>query len=182
MSSTGGKSAPSVDDEQRTSVQAIVLIVVAVGIGVLLLGLGFDKEGGVVDTADPEQTTTTTDGSSANEPPVIETTTTTATLTTTAPAEVSIVVANGSGGSGQAGKAQTTLAGEGFTDVATANASVTPTSVVYFADGADGAEGDAQAVAKALGIAEDQVKAMPASPPAPLDGATVLVIIGSDKV
>lgn len=179
MSSTGGKSAPSVDDEQRTSVQAIVLIVVAVGIGVLLLGLGFDKEGGVVDTADPEQTTTTTDGSSANEPPVIETTTTTATLTTTAPAEVSIVVANGSGGSGQAGKAQTTLAGEGFTDVATANASVTPTSVVYFADGA---EGDAQAVAKALGIAEDQVKAMPASPPAPLDGATVLVIIGSDKV
>lgn len=179
MSPSGGRPAPAVDDDQRTSVQAIVLIVVAVVIGVLLLALGFDKEGGVVDTASSEATTTTTVSDGATAPPTIATTTTTTPPVTQAPASVSIVVANASGGSGQAGKAQTSLEAKGYTDVETSNAAVTPTSTVYFAEGA---EGDARAVAGVLGIAEGQVKAMPASPPAPLNGATVLVVIGSDKL
>jgi len=172
-----GGRAPTPDDDQRTSVQGVVLIVVAVVIGVLLLALGFDKEGGVVASGDVGATTTTTEATGADSPPTITTTTTAAPPSTQAPASVSIVAANGSGGSGQAGEAQTTLEAKGYTQVETANAALTATSVVYYAEGA---EGDAQAVAEILAISD--VQAMPDSPPAPLNGGTVLVVIGSDKL
>ena len=55
---------------------------------------------------------------------------------------------------------------------------VTAKSAVYYAAGA---QADAQAVATALGLDPSVVAAMPSPPPVDLAGATVLVVIGSDK-
>lgn len=151
-----------------------VLIAVAVLIGFVLLAKGFDQEGGLVETGSGvEETTTTT----APGPGVDDTTTTT--LATNPPAQVSVIVANGTGVSGVAGENQATLEGAGYTDVATENAPVQETSAVYYAEGA---QGDALAVATVLEIADTQVAAVPDPPPVDLAGATVLVIIGADKV
>lgn len=180
MTSAGGAPpTPSVEDDQRASVQAIVLIAVAVLIGVVLLWKGFDEEGGVVAATDSTETTTTTASTSATAPPPIETTTTTAAAPTSPPADVSIVAANASGGTGLAGSAATKLQASGYTDVAKADGPVQAKSAVYYAAGA---QADATAVAKALGIDEALVAAMPASPPVPLNGATVLVMLGADQL
>ena len=50
------------------------------------------------------------------------------------------------------------------------------TTIYYVA----GSEGDAQAVAKALGLNADQVLLMPEPPPVDLAGASVLVMAGLD--
>jgi hypothetical protein len=151
-----------------------VLIAVAVVIGFVLLFKGFDQEGGVVGTGSAGETTTTT---TAPGPGVDETTTTT--LATNPPAQVAVLVANGTGVSGVAGENQATLEGAGYTQVETANAPVQQESAVFFVEGS---QGDAQAVATVLEIADSQVVGMPDPPPVTLAGATVLVIIGADKV
>ncbi len=172
--STPTPAPRSVDDDPRARVWGVVLIAVAVAIGLVLLWKGFSQEGGVVDTASPDDEVTTT---TTGEVPLPETTTTTATTgSTNPPAQVSVLVANGSGATGVAGRNADRLGGSGYTKVETTNGSPTATSVVYYASGA---QGDATAVAQALGIAT--VQAMPTPPPVELDGATVLVVVGSDK-
>lgn len=155
----------------RSDAVGIALIVGAVLIGLLLLVKGYDAEGGVVakdDSASSQSTTTTA--------PVQETTTTT--LVTNPPAQVQVKVANASGTSGVASKTRTTLSGAGYTQVTVADAPsvVTATQVLY----AEGAQGDAQAVATALGLQATAVQPMPTPPPVALDGATVLVLAGPD--
>lgn len=165
-----------VDADPRARVWGAVLIVAAVLIGVILLWRGFSQEGGVVETASPGDETTTT---TAGAVPLPESTTTSAAPTgsTNPPAEVSVVVANGSGATGVAARNAERLAGSGYTTVATTNAPATTTSVAYYASGA---EADAAAVAQALGITAP-VQPMPTPPPVELDGATVLVVIGTDE-
>jgi hypothetical protein len=163
------------EDESRATTLGIILIAVAVLIGFVLLAKGFDQEDGVVGTAaqPADQNTTTTAGAA----PLPDQTTTT-TAPARSPAEVSVVVANGSGGAGLAGENAATLEAAGYVEVATADAPVQTASVVYFAEGA---QADAAAVAKALSITAAP-EAMPASPPVDPEGAAVLVILGSDQL
>lgn len=164
-----------VDADPRARVWGAVLIVAAVLIGAVLLWKGISQEGGVVETASPsDETTTTTVGAV----PLPESTTTTAAPTgsTSPPAEVPVVVANGSGATGVAASNAGRLEGSGYTDIETTNGPATTTSVVYYGTGA---EADAAAVAQALDITAP-VQAMPTPPPVELDGATVLVLIGTD--
>ena len=179
-----GRSAstppPPDAEDPRTRTIGIVLIAVAVLIGVVLLAKGFSQEDGLVSTAAPadERTTTTTQAAALPGDSGTEEETTTTTAAANAPANVSVLVANGSGKSGVAGTNADKLKTKGFTKVDTANASTTAKSTVYYASGA---QADAQAVATALGLDPAAVAAMPSPPPVDLKGATVLVVVGSDK-
>jgi hypothetical protein len=152
------------------------LIVAALLIGIVLLAKGFSQEDGLVATgvADTDRTTTTT---SATGGAVEETTTTTAAVANP-PANVSVLVANGSGVTGVAGTNAEKLQTAGYTNVETTNAPTTATTSVYYAAGA---QADARAVATALSLDQTTVKELPSPPPVELAGATVLVVIGSDR-
>jgi hypothetical protein len=157
----------------RDNAVGFALIVGAVLIGLLLLVKGYDSEGGVVAQSTSVESTTTT-------VPVEATTTTT--LPSKAPAEVVVKVANASGNpsNGLAGKTRTTLQGKGYTQISVTDApsAVTSTQVLYVA----GAQGDAQAVATALGLSIDAVQPMTTPPPVALGDTTVLVLAGPDLV
>jgi hypothetical protein len=154
----------------RDNVVGIALIVGAVLVGLLLLVKGYDNEGGVVAESTAASTTTTV--------PVEATTTTT--LPSKAPAEVPVKVANASGNpaNGLAGTTRTALEGKGYTQVSVTDAPspVTSTQVLFV----EGSQGDAQAVAAALGLPVDVVQPMTSPPPVTLGDATVLVLAGPD--
>lgn len=164
---------PPDGDDPRARTLGIVLIAVAVLIGVVLLAKGFSQEDGLVSTAAPDtdRTTTTTVAIEGGG----ETTTTTAAANP--PASVSVLVANGSGTTGVAGTNADKLTGAGYTNVETTNAPTTAKTTVYYGSGA---QGDAGAVATALGLDQAVVTALPSPPPVELAGATVLVVIGAD--
>jgi hypothetical protein len=157
----------------RENAVGIVLIVAAVLIGLLLLVKGYDSEGGVVSTGAESASPTT-----ATTAPSAPTTSTTAPVTTNPPAQVSVKVANASGGSGLASKTSATLQEKGYTQVTITDAPslVTSTQVLYV----KGAKGDAEQVAAALGVDAAAVQPMPTPPPIALSGATVLVMAGPD--
>jgi len=165
---------PADGDDPRARTVGAVLLAAAVLVGLLLLWKGLAQEGGLVETATPGQPTTTT--TAAPVPLGEATTTTTIAPVGNPPASVAVLVANGTGKAGVAGSNADRLKAVGYTNVDTANADTTTTSVVYFTPNA---QPDANAVAQALGIAS--VQPLPSSPPVTLDGATVLVVIGTDK-
>jgi hypothetical protein len=175
-----GRAAPTPTppdpDDPRARTLGIVLIAVAVLIGVVLLAKGFSQEESLVSTATPEDDRTTTTTVDESGGLVEETTTTTATANP--PASVTVLVANGSGKTGVAGTNADKLETAGYTNVDTTNAPTTTKSMVYFAPGA---QADAQAVATVLGLDASAVAALPAAPPVPPAGATVLVVVGSDR-
>jgi hypothetical protein len=175
--------------------RGILLILFAVVIGAVLLGQGFDDG----DGAAPGATTQTddssqTDDSGADLGDVTDASTTDGSVTTTTaaaaaarpPAEVTVLVANGSRSNGVAASNSDELNRLGYTvgqptnaiDLATSQNTQVEQSTVYFAEGF---QADATAVAEALGIPATQVAAMPETPPVgDLAGANVLVIIGLD--
>jgi hypothetical protein len=174
-------STPSPPDAEdpRSRTLGLILIAVAVLIGVLLLAKGFSQEDGLVSLTTPEkQTTTTTAAANAPAGAGADEETTTTTAAANAPASVTVLVTNGTGKSGVAGTNADKLKAAGYTKVDTANAPTTAKSAVYYAAGA---QADAQAVATALGLDPSVVAAMPSPPPVDLAGATVLVVIGSDR-
>jgi hypothetical protein len=175
MAATPSGSNPGPQPAQgRSDALGIALIVGAVLIGLLFLVKGYDAESGVVaqdDKASSQSTTTTT-------APVEQTTTTT--LLTNPPAQVQVKVANASGtpSNGLASKTRTTLQGKGYTQISITDApsAVTATQVLYVA----GSEGDAQAVAAALGLPATAVQPMTNPAPVTLGSSTVLVLAGPD--
>lgn len=177
---TPRRSAPTPNppdaEDPRARTIGIALIAVALLIGVVLLAKGFSQEDSLISTAAPDndRTTTTTVATGG----AVEETTTTAVGIANPPANVSVVVANGSGATGLAATNADKLETAGYTKVETTNTSTTATSSVYYAAGA---QGDAQAIATALGFDQSTVAAMPATPPVDLAGATVLVVVGSDR-
>lgn len=166
------RPAPARPDDSRSNTLGAVLIAAAVLIGFVLLLRGFDQEGGVVATG---EVTATTVPEGDDDPDV---TASTAPPATSPPASVSVLVANGSGAVGAAGKRQTTLGAAGYADVDTANAP-TPVSQtsVYFGPGL---QADAVAVAEALGLPAAVVSALPSPPPFDTRGADVVVVVGTD--
>lgn len=177
--------------------RGILLILFAVVIGAVLLGQGFDDDDGAT-TGSTAQTddSSQTDDSGAEIGDITDQTATDGSVTSTTvasaarpPAEVTVLVANGSRTDGVASLNSDELNRLGYTvgqptnaiDVATGQNTQVDQSTVYFAEGY---QADATAVAEALGIPATQVAAMPVAPDAPpvadLGGANVLVVIGLD--
>jgi hypothetical protein len=199
--STGGAAA-----------RGAMLIALAVVIGLVLLAFVLDDPATVVDATDSTEQTTDGDtdantgdtGSQAQEPtgdeadeavitdsteaPVVipDETTTIPPGDTRVPAEVRVLVANGTGGRGVAGAVSDQLIARGYISDA-ANAPNTQDSTVFYREGYSS---DAVAVATVLGATPDIVM------PAPEDGqigvaasaiddgrlaaSNVVVIVGTD--
>jgi len=179
----------------NAAARGVVLIAVAVLIGIVLLAKGFD---GPSTTSTAPVVTTTAPTVTTTEADTTETSTTadSSSVTTTAPAvapiaslrppaEVKVVVANGSGVSGAAGAAKGALTTAGY--VAEAKNAVTAStelSAVYYVDGY---QGEATAVAELLGGTTALLRAAPADPlaliksPAGLEDFQIFVILGTDK-
>jgi hypothetical protein len=162
--------------------RGLLLLAVALLIGVVLLNAtDADPPGSTVsargdsDSGDDGGGDAGGDGGSAAE------TTTTAAPTTTlparAPAEVKVIVANASDVKGAAGGGRTALANAKYNVLAPTNAAAAATSSIYFIPGYDR---DAAAVATALGLPANLVKAMPAPLPFDTKGAHVAVVLGAD--
>jgi hypothetical protein len=150
------------------------LVVVAVVIGLLLLREGLDTSEAI--TTNGGNDTSSADGDAAADG------TDTTTLALRPPAEVPTIVLNDSGIAGAAGAYSDVLASLGYTltnpDGANADApGDAAATVVYFAPGF---EAEAAAAAVAVGAPDTAVAALPATPPGPIAGASVVVVVGTD--
>jgi hypothetical protein len=181
------------------STAAIIIAIVAVVAGFLILRqINDDDDTGTTDpssdlTVAPDETTLTDETTGVDEtlvgdtglvtiPTTIPVDTTTSTIFTTIGAIV--VVANASTVNGAAGQLTTALTGKEFDLVAAANSTVKldVSKIMY-----DPANAQAQAVAQSIGTLMAVTDVVPIESPAPVEGgtlqggATVLVLLGSDK-
>ena len=161
------------------------LVVVAVVIGLFLLRNGLDTSEAV--TSDPgdrssDSTDSTDEGSSDEGTDEGTGSTTSSTVAGRTPAEVPSIVLNDSGVSGAAGTYSEVLAAAGYqlTNPDGANADAegdAAVTIVYFAPEF---EQDAAAVAELIGAPASAVQPLPTTPPGPIAGASVVVVIGLD--
>lgn len=160
--------------------RGIAVLVGAVVIALLLLlkagGAGAPKHpssaatGGVTTTAPLGSTTTTPDNT---------TSTTKASTSSHKPADVKVLVLNGSGLAGVAKTHSTTIGNKGYKMGSPTNATATAaTTAVFYAPGY---QADAEAVAAILGKSTSVVAPMPATAPGPGAAASdVVVVLGKD--
>ena len=171
-------SEPSVNPARGAA-----LVVVAVLIGLFLLREGLDTSEAVTTNSsdkgsDSSDSDDSTDGTDEGE----ETTTST-TVATRAPADVPTIVLNDSGIAGAAGGYSDALAAAGYnlTNPDGANADAegdAAATVIYFAPGF---EAEAAAVGAVIGAPDTVVPTeLPTTPPGPIAGASVVVVIGTD--
>ena len=169
---------PSAAPGQGSVVRGAILVAVAVVIGVLLLrdddndttqgAVGSDRAGQIDQGAAPED----------DEDPAVTTTSTTAPPRD--PAEVKVLVANGSGTNGAAGGTTDALEALGYVTGTPTNAERVESTIVYFTTGF---QAEAEALAAAIGATPESVTAMPAVAPVDdLQLANVLVHLGPDLV
>jgi hypothetical protein len=167
QSSPRGRRQPA--PATTTATRGVIVVVVAAFIGFILLlkGGGGAAEG--APTADLPKVTA---------PPTTATPTTAAPPATAVPAaQLKVVVGNGTQTKGLAAKTKTTLNGKGYAAVTTTDTQPVTTSQVYFVQGA---EGDAKAVAAAVGLPAARVAPMPSQPPVTLGANKVVVLLGPD--
>jgi len=159
------------------------LVVAAVVVGLLLLREGLDTSEAITATGDGGSETSdgaSSDGSDGSDG---SDDTTTTTVALRPPSEVPTIVLNDSGIAGAAGTYSDVLAAAGYqlTNPDGANeqdpSTVSDTTVIYFAPGF---EPEAVAVAAAIGAPDLAPVAMPATPPGPIAGASVVVVLGTD--
>ncbi|MEZ5321208.1 MAG: LytR C-terminal domain-containing protein [Microthrixaceae bacterium] len=158
------------DTPDNTKILGVLLTVVAVGVAMLLFAVG----GG--GTSDPNA------GKTAAEVARDSATTTTTSTTvppTTPVAQLSVVIANGSGAKGRARTIADKLKTLGYTTIEAVDGNKTDTTVVYAAAGADG---DAAALALRMGLDPGQIQAMPSPQPlkTQFPTAKVVVLVGPD--
>ena len=196
--STGGAAA-----------RGAMLIALAVVIGLVLLAFALDDPAEVIASGDDssqtsdgsddlDDSTTSDDGTSTDDGtgavddtgtttiPTI-TTTTAVVSSTNPPAEVTVLVANGTGERGVAGAVSDKIAARGFVTLEPANAPSTELSVIYYRETYDG---DAREIATIIGAPADVITNWPAEgtigvasnaiEDGRLDSANVVVIIGAD--
>jgi hypothetical protein len=153
-----------------------LLIFVAVLLGAGLLANGFRDNNAAPAVAN--QTPTTKKGSATTAPG--------ATVTTAVqphdPAQVKVLILNGSGKSGVAKAAADQLKAANYTalDPSNAKGGTVTLSIVYFVAGYDA---DAQAVAAKLGLPASAAQALPTPLPATVadaKDANLVVVVGSD--
>jgi hypothetical protein len=160
--------------------RGIVLIAAAVILGLFLLRALEDSAptgdvatGATETTAAPGETTDTTAADNGDE-------TTTTAAPVRQPGEIVVRVANVAGVEGAAGARTEQLAAAGYQTVEPTNGPegqrLDATQVLFV----DGFEGEAQALAEALGSPADGVTAMPAQPPVDPSGAQLVVLLGTD--
>ena len=156
---------PAPHDAARASRTGIVIVVLAVLIGVIVLAKGYG----------PARSEVTGSGSSRS---TVATVATTTTLAGKPASEVKVKVVNATNTQGLAAKVRDVLAGRGYTQLTVGDAPTKQlqSDVFYLA----GSEGEAQAVARALGINATNVRPMPEPPPVSPGEATVLVLAGTD--
>jgi len=158
------------------------LVVAAVLIGLFLLREGLDTSEAVTSTSS-DQGSDSSDSSDEGTDSTDSTETTTTTVAGRPPSEVPTIVLNDSGVPGAAGKYSDVLAAAGYqlTNPDGANADAdgdAATTVIYFAPDF---EAEAAAVATAIGAPDTIVPtALPTTPPGPIAGASVVVVIGVD--
>jgi hypothetical protein len=159
-----------------SAARGALLIGVAVIIGIVLLQVIDDGtsgpigDGGAVSAGGTTDTTGATgdDGSSS-------TTTTTAATPVRPPAEVAVLVLNGSGRPGAATAQSNALKAQGYQTLTPADAPERTGNIVYFAAGFDR---ECTTVAASVDGAP-KVEAMPSPPPAGGESASCVVILGA---
>ncbi len=178
------KKPPASASADPTAARGIALVVLAVVIGFFMLAKGLDAEDAIVDldtgdvVKEEEATQETVPGETvpeSNGP-----TESVLTPTTHVPAEVAVLVGNGSGVSGAAGAVSEQLQPSGYRLVEPSNAPQTTVTTIFYGEGY---QADAEAVATSLGVDLANVKPMP-QPPPPVDrlaDANVFVQLGPDK-
>jgi hypothetical protein len=151
------------------------LVVVAVLLGLVLLRNGLDTSEVVTSSRDD----TEDDGGDAGEGTDDGTETTETTVAVKTPAEVNVIVLNGTSVSGAAGKYSTAIGSAGYQMLEPGDASTKiPVTAVFFTEGF---EREAAAVALAAGApATVTPAALPAPPPGEVGAANVVVVIGAD--
>lgn len=164
-----------------------MLLAVAVVLGVVLLAYGFPDgdatQSAATDGSIPVDETTVPGTADPGGDPSGSTAPPTTGSDARPPAEVTVLVANGSGVSGAAQEFTDTLNTAGYVTAPAANADRKDysTTTVFFV-GEEQAE--AAAVATALGLDPSAVQPMPDPPPTEdgdLRNATVLVVLGTDQ-
>ncbi|HSL59204.1 MAG TPA: LytR C-terminal domain-containing protein [Acidimicrobiales bacterium] len=201
MTAPRGSSGDALGGRQPANAAArgALLVLVAVLIGVVLLARGFDDEGGLIadggdDTADTSTDDTTDpggdgdgdgDGDGATDTTLDGgdgTTDTTAEVLPPArpPEETTVLVLNGSGVSGAAGRVRDALLAANYNPLAPGNApaNVDATSIYYV----DTWQAEAAGIASLLGAPLDAVQPMPSPPPFEFGEATVVIVLGADQV
>lgn len=152
----------------------VVLVVIMLVVGFLILRSFGDDDGG---SSSPE----TDDTSSVTDDTDASADTTTTPPTTLAPLSAAkVVVANGAGVGGLAGKTTDYLTGQGIATVPATDANTRyTTSAVYYQAGL---ESQAQQIAAMLSIAAVQPfpSPLPLADPATIADANVLVLLGQD--
>ena len=159
--------------------RGLILVAVAVVIGMILLAAGLDDSTSVTVRASDD----TSDSNTAADDDDESTVETVPNAEDVNPADVPVVVANGSGLEGAAGAVTEQLAGLGYdpgsaVDVS-ADAGETLLDTVYYITAPTSFEAQALKVAADLGLGPDAVMAMPVPPPAEIGLAGVLVVLGS---
>ena len=168
--STRGRGAPAAS----TATRGVILVVGAVIVGAMLLWKGGGAEKATVSGEDILKPVTGANGNKS-------TTTAAAAAPTTAvpPAQLLVVFANGSGTTGLAKTKAEALKAKGYSAATYVAGTVTPLTQVFFVAGF---EGDAQAVAAAMGLPPARVAPIPdPAPVAKLGDNKVVVVIGQDK-
>jgi LytR cell envelope-related transcriptional attenuator len=159
--------------------RGFVLLAAAVVLGLFLLR-ALDDASSSDDIGTATTDTTAANGEATDTTAAEDGDTTTTAAPLRQPAEVVVRVANVSGVSGAAGARTEQLAGAGYQTVEATNGpegqQIDATQVLFV----DGFEGEAQALAEALGAPTDGVAAMPAQPPADPGGAQLMVLLGTD--
>jgi hypothetical protein len=154
------------------------LVVAAVLVGLLLLRNGLDtSEVVTASKGDDTSTDSGTDGDGSSTDQGSETTETT--VAVRSPAEVTVVVLNGTSVGGAAGKYSTALESAGYKMGPPGDAATKiPATQVFFTEGY---EREAAAVALAIGAPATVTPApLPTPPPGEVDAANVVVVIGAD--
>ncbi|MGI8756274.1 MAG: LytR C-terminal domain-containing protein [Acidimicrobiales bacterium] len=176
------------------NVRGILVLVVAAAVGALLLWQAKPGGGATKVVAGKSTTTTTVDtstlgtGTTTSNPLGTPLTTGSTASTSTskpagggahAPAEVNVVVLNGTGPVGSAASTSKAVQARGYQTGAASNATVKPTAtVVYYAPNY---QPDAMAVAALLGKGPNVVQPKPSAAPGPgADKANVVVVLGKD--
>lgn len=151
------------------------LVVVAVLLGLVLLRNGLDTS--EVVTSSNGDDTSTDGGDGGGDDGADEETTTT--LAARSPAEVAVVVLNGTSVSGAAGKYSTAIGSAGYQMLDPGDAATKiPATQVFFTPGF---EREAAAVALAAGAPATVIPApLPTPPPGEVGAANVVLVIGAD--
>ena len=187
-SGAGSKAPPpDIDDAQATTRGFIVIgVTVLIGLVIFLQGISQKSDPAVVASGptttlapfsstsiDRNQAPPTTGGEQGTTIPKTP-------GTKVAPKDTKVLVANGVDPSKViAGPVADKLTAASYTVTNKVDLTAkVATSAVYFSGET---QGEAQAVAKVLGWPDSAVQPLPKTPPTPLNGAQILVVVGTDK-